>query len=147
MPSLRQYIKTPLFVVENQYDTNQLYAQEGVPKKPSGAAQQKQKDDYIKYYGNLMRDSVETQIKGHGQTKPTKDGVFFPSCFDHGMTTSTTMAAAPTAGGAAVQVNYMDVLGDWFFERGKYASHVVIDTCVMKADGYPCNPTCPNTAN
>jgi hypothetical protein len=25
VPSLRQYIKTPLFVVENQYDTNQLY--------------------------------------------------------------------------------------------------------------------------
>ena len=61
VPSLRQYIKTPLFVVENQYDTNQLYAQEGVPKKPSGAAQQKQKDDYIKYYTSVLTttDSID----------------------------------------------------------------------------------------
>ena len=114
-----------------------------MPQKPSGAAQQKQKDDYIKYYGGLMRDSVG-QIKGHGQAKPTKDGLFFPSCFDHGMQKNTTMAVATAAGGAAAQVDYVPVLGDWFFERGKYASHVVIDSCVMKANGYPCNPTCPN---
>jgi hypothetical protein len=37
----------------------------------------------------------------------------------------------------------MEVLGDWFFERGKLASHILVDDCKM-TDGQPCNPTCPN---
>ena len=40
--------------------------------------------------------------------------------------------------------NYMDLIGDWFFQRGKYQSYVLVDDCKM-TDGQPCNPTCPNT--
>ena len=34
-----RYIRAPLFVIENQYDTNQIFTQELVPKAPASAAE------------------------------------------------------------------------------------------------------------
>jgi hypothetical protein len=50
-----EYIKSPLFVLENMYDTNQLFAQEGVPQNgPYDATWL----GYISMYGAAMREST-----------------------------------------------------------------------------------------
>ena len=61
-----------------------------------------------------------------------KDGLFFPSCLDHGGFGNMKVQSVS---------NYVDLIGDWYFQRGKYPSHVIIDDCKM-TDGLPCNPTC-----
>ena len=138
--NLYRYIETPLLVVENMYDTNQIFDTVGFcPRRGSGNATMNAKvDDYIAYYGNLMRQSVGPQIQGHGQTKAKgKDGLFFPSCLDHGGFSKTTLQSVS---------DYVDLIGDWYFQRGKYPSHVLIDDCKM-TNGLPCNPTCTNGPN
>jgi hypothetical protein len=152
------YITTPLLVIENNYDTAQIYANYGhAPKHPTGK-EVAEKADYLSYYGGVMRNSIGPQIKAHGQTKAKgKDGLFLPSCLSHALSTETTLAAQVsmpeniTAAAAAAglqqanstQVGYMELLGDWYFERNKFASHILIDDCKM-TDGQPCNPNCPN---
>ena len=64
--NLYKYIETPLLVVENQYDTNQIFDTIGFcPRRSSSNS--KKVDDYIAYYGSMMRNSIEPQVKGHGQ--------------------------------------------------------------------------------
>lgn len=50
------FIKTPLFVFENQYDTEQIFSDAGLPKAdiylPKGR-------EYIAYFGRAMRNSTE----------------------------------------------------------------------------------------
>ena len=88
-------------------------------------------NDYIAYYGALMRNSIGPQVKGHGQTKAKgKDGLFLPSCAEHVLTNQKIQ-----------DVTYIDAIGDWFFEKGQLPSHILIDDCKM-TDGQPCNPTC-----
>ena len=150
------------------YDTNQIFDTIGfAPRRGGSAAQKAQVNDYIAYYGDLMRRSIGPQIQGHGQTKAKgRDGTFLPSCLGHGGFTNTTVQSVS---------NYVDLIGDWYvrspfaphdrgvhrctfnlkesvartesstprryFQRGKYPSHVLIDDCKM-TDGLPCNPTC-----
>ena len=168
------HIKTPLFVVENQYDTAQIYANYGgAPKHPVGK-EVAEKADYVsyvhahtrmhtrtnvhtlcRYYGATMRSSIEPQIRSHGQTKAKgNDGMFLPSCLSHGLSTETTLAAqvsvsennAAATGSqqanSTQQVNWVEIVGDWYFERNKFVSHMLIDDCKM-TDGQPCNPNCP----
>jgi hypothetical protein len=112
-----------------------------------------------------MRNSIGPQINAHGQTKAKgKDGMFLPSCLSHALSTATTLAAqvaqvaqvsasgsVPENSTAATgsqeahstqQVNFVEMVGDWYFERNKFASHILIDDCKM-TDGQPCNPNCP----
>jgi hypothetical protein len=147
------YITTPLFVVENQYDTAQIYANYGrCPKTPTGN-EVAEKADYLSYYGITMRNSIGPQIKAHGQVKAKgKDGLFLPSCLSHGLSTETTLAAQVSSSSSSSsssqqmkstqQVNWVEIVGDWYFERNKFASHLLIDDCKM-TDGQPCNPNCP----
>jgi hypothetical protein len=60
--NLYKYIETPLLVVENQYDSKQIFDAVGFCPKTASA----EVDDYIAYYGSVMRGSIEPQIKGHG---------------------------------------------------------------------------------
>ena len=147
------HIQTPLFVVENQYDTAQIYANYGrAPKHPVGKKEVAEKADYVSYYGATMRGSIGPQIRSHGQTKAKgKDGMFLPSCLSHGLSTETTLTAQVSASVSennnasatgSQQVNWVEIVGDWYFERNKFASHILIDDCKM-TDGQPCNPNCP----
>ena len=109
-----------------------------------------EKADYIAYYGGLMRDSIAQQVKDHGQTKAKgKDGVFLPSCLSHGMSTETTIALPAFDHNTSkttnsTRVGFMELLGDWYFERNQLPSHILIDDCKM-TNGQPCNPNCPNS--
>jgi hypothetical protein len=132
-----------------------MFAQLGAPKKPTGAQQQAELSDYISYYGTIMRNSIGPQIRAHGQTKAKgKDGLFLPSCLDHGISLKTTLprpsssssSSSPSSAAAtatAAGVGFMEAVGDWYFERNKLASHILIDACKM-TDGHPCNPSCDN---
>lgn len=121
------FIKTPLFILENQFDTNQIQAQLGCPKDNSDP----QVQNFIAYFGQSMRASIAGPHMNKG------DGFFLPSCFDHGSGlgagTNVTIPGAPTQ---------TELVGDWFFGRGKYSNYFVADNCEMQAPGLPCNPTC-----
>ena len=139
--NMYKYIETPLLVVENQYDTNQIFDTVGFCPLPAeynkNATLKALAEDYIAYYGDLMRKSVAPQIQGHGQTKAKgKDGLFFPSCLNHGGFNTNVQGVS----------DYMGVIGDWYFQRGKYPSHIFIDDCKM-TDGLPCNPTCESLSD
>ena len=138
------HITAPMFIVENQYDTAQIYANYGrAPKHPKTGKEVAQKADYVSYYGTTMRNSIVPQIKAHGQTKAKgKDGMFLPSCLSHALSTESTLAAQVSASNSTQQVNWVEMVGDWYFERNKFASHLLIDDCKM-TDGQPCNPNCP----
>ena len=79
------FIKTPLLVIENMYDSNQIFAQMAAPKEPSGPAATKKQHEYIARYGSLMRNSTRQIVDN--VAKPA-DGIFLASCLNHGMSQS-----------------------------------------------------------
>jgi hypothetical protein len=71
---LYRHIKTLLFVLENQYDNEQIFAELGVPvpDTPKGVVLIA---EYLKYYGERMRKSL-SQIAA-------PNGLWNPACLDH----------------------------------------------------------------
>jgi len=131
--NLYPFIKSPLFVMENQYDKNQLTSQLGLPANMVNTSKGR---EFVAYFGRAMRNSTERQLS----LKP-KDGLFLPSCISHtgdlGVKSKTSIRG----------INQSALLGDWFFQLGKFDSHQIVDDCLMKDPGLPCNPTCPNLPN
>jgi len=122
------FIKSPLIVFENQYDKHQI-TKGGL--LPASQLHTTKGHEYIAYFGRSMRNSTERKMA----LKP-EDGLFLDSCFQHGglgIGSNTTIRG----------INQTFLLGDWFFQRGHFDSHQIIDDCVMKNPGLPCNPTCP----
>jgi hypothetical protein len=120
------YIKAPVFVLENQYDTNQILVQKLLPIDQESTSMGQ---EYIAYYGRAMRNSTNMVV--HHPFGKKGDGLFLPSCFDHGATGKIKLSGV--TGQAATN--------DWFFGRGQIP-HVLIDDCEMPSPGLPCNPTC-----
>lgn len=127
--NLYPFIVSPVFTIENMYDSNQIFKQMGTPN-PAVLPRSK---EYIARYGALMRNS--TMQISHNTAKPG-DGIFLASCLAHGMGRTTTLKASDRR-----LVGFREVLADWFFGQGKFASHRLVDGC-SSADGLPCNPTC-----
>ena len=125
-----KYIRSPLFVIENQYDTNQIFTQEKVPHSPASTAEKELVDKYIVMYGEAMRNSTAQVLRNAPLTKkPQPDGLFHPSCLAHGI--SATLNGTDS----------LTILGDWFFERGKMtAFYRLVESCPASANGLPCNP-------
>jgi hypothetical protein len=121
-----KYIRSPLFVIENQYDSNQIFAQALVPQTPADEMVQK----YIVMYGEAMRNSTAQVLRNAPLTKkPQPDGLFHPSCLAHGI--SATLNGTDS----------LAILGDWFFEKGKMtALYRLVESCPASAHGLPCNP-------
>lgn len=119
------YIKAPVFLVENQFDTAQITEQ--VLHLPVSKVTTSQGRDFIAYFGRAMRNSTNL-IVNHPLGKKG-DGLFHPSCFDHG------------GFGKLSGYNYYEATNDWFFGRGQIPS-VLVDDCDMPSPGLPCNPTC-----
>jgi hypothetical protein len=115
------YIKAPLYVMENQYDTNQLNVQLGLPR----GSKTPQSQEYIAYFGRAMRNSTQ-QIPA----KPG-DGLFHPSCLAHGVSKDTKIKGH----------DWFTGLGDWFYGRQGVPT-ILVDDCEMADPGLPCNPTC-----
>jgi hypothetical protein len=60
------------------FDTNQIHSQMGAPTTGAGPVQQKEVEQYVHYYGGLMRNSTQ-QVQAFGQRNKThgKDGMPF----------------------------------------------------------------------
>eukprot|EP00756_Hemistasia_phaeocysticola_P061960 Hpha_TRINITY_DN5367_c0_g1::TRINITY_DN5367_c0_g1_i1::g.32761::m.32761/K19882/NOTUM; O-palmitoleoyl-L-serine hydrolase len=121
------FIKAPVLILENQFDTNKMYTQLSAPQTASIDPQVRA---YVAYYGRSVRATISPSNLKSG------DGAFLPSCHTHvgglGVKGTTTIPSAPTQ---------QKLCGDWFWERGDDTKHMWIDTC-QSADELPCNPTC-----
>ena len=122
-----EFTQTPMMILQNVYDRNQIETQLGCPTNFSSDPAA---TGFAAYYGNSSMSTWTESFLKKG------DGAFFPSCFGHtnnlGVAGNTTIPNQP---------NQTFLIGDWFWERGQLASHFVADSC-RSPDGLPCNPTC-----
>jgi hypothetical protein len=131
---LYPYLKTPLFVVENQFDTNQIQSSDGkVPKHPS-SAEVATVERYVGMYGEAMRNSTAQVLADASVVKKrVPDGLFHPAGFCH----PTDFEETITPAGGEPQ-SWQLLLGDWFFEQNQHQKyHRLVETCPTDA---PCNP-------
>lgn len=116
------FAETPMLLLQNRFDTNQLEEQLGMPRgeqrSPEGQA-------FVSYFGDAMLNSTLPFVK-------PGDGLFLASCFDHtqgimiGTNTNTRINGTTTT----------EMLGNWY--NGRPGKRVLVDTC----GHLPCNPTC-----
>ena len=131
MDKLYKHIQSGLFVLEAQYDTDQIFQQMGAPTDGANPTLR----SYVEMYGEAMRNSTAQVLANAPLTrKPQPDGIFHPSCLSH------------TVGKAAIALNgslSLPLLGDWFFERNQLP-HRLVEHCPPSSGGMPCNqdPRC-----
>jgi ribosome maturation protein SDO1 len=107
------YIKTPLYVAENMYDSDKILARLHCPHEVNDKT-----IEFAMYYGLEARRSME--MVGNS-TK--HDGIYMPACFDHTGDLSK-FTTSPKINGTT----FAESLGDWYFGRGKFPTQLV-DTC------------------
>ena len=132
--NLYPFIETPLFILENKYDNNQIEGEMGMPVNTVNNDTIK----YVTYYGDSMKRSILDSIRyyhNNNKERP-ENGLFFASCFDH---TSGIDIANDNAKTTINGYNSSQLVGSWFWELNEYPIRV-IDDCID--DALPCNPTC-----
>eukprot|EP01083_Nonionella_stella_P204901 746629_1 len=72
------FLTGPIFVMENKYDKNQIVDEMLMPINPVT----NESIGYVEYYGLDMENSIKTRII---HVKNETNGVYFASCFDHGV--------------------------------------------------------------
>ncbi|XP_065829478.1 uncharacterized protein [Oscarella lobularis] len=122
IPFLYPYIKTPLYVIENQYDSWQLFTEQGCPSEKTSDVVH-----YVEYYGKLMRDSLDEVLNS---TK--NDGLFAPSCIAH-----VENFLVPYEGITINNITYGESLGDWYYKREGTTYTQLMKNCTL-----PCNAKC-----
>ena len=128
--ALYPFIKTPMFIMENRYDQNQINNVLHMPKPAKITT--KEELSFVAYVGLGMLNSTHQVV---ASSKPN-DGLFLSSCFTHTMglgMPGTTVVGGKTSGQA---------LADWFLDRVPAKTNY-IDTCDQANGNLPCNPTCP----
>jgi hypothetical protein len=120
-----KYARASIFVLENQFDSEQIVDQMFLPSTKTAKTR-----EYVEYFGENMRRSMNQLIGSK------KDGLFSASCYDHCSGINIGSGARTKIGGYDVT----DLTGDWFWETNKLP-HTVIDDCKSN-NGLPCNPTC-----
>ena len=122
-----KYIETPLLILENIYDSQQIETEMQLPSNVSNETK-----EYVSYFGYNMLLSIANQVQ-------SPNGVFLASCFDHCGGIGYGNYAGSTASSTQIDgYNVTQVLGDWFWDRNEMP-HILIDTC---DSDLPCNPTC-----
>lgn len=115
------YIKAPIYTMEAQYDTNQLFTQQGVPRNYSNPKVL----DYIRMQGECMRNSTLESVIKEG------DGIYLSSCLEHAVSEDRNISG----------VSWPSIVSDWFWETGNMTSYYALrESCQESADGLPCNP-------
>ena len=139
LDTLYRYIEAPLYVIENQYDSHQLYKSELLPRgKSSNATEQAMISEYMRRYGEAMRNSTQ-QVLDDAPLKPKSrpDGLFHPSCLNHMVNHNDIQVQGQ---------DWLKILGDWFFERDELKQYYrLVESCPASAAGLPCNPACSYT--
>ena len=136
LDSLYRYIESPLYVIENQFDAHQLYKVELLPRgKTSNATEQTMINEYMRRYGEAMRNSTQQILEDVPIKKKRRpDGLFHPSCLKHMVAITDVLVQGQ---------DWLTILGDWYFERDQLKQyHRLVESCPASAAGLPCNPAC-----
>merc|ERR1711998_446848 len=124
------YIKTPLFVLENQFDYEQIFGELKLPRpsKTMGPISKLEALAYIRYYGQRQRSSLR-QIGSHDT-----NGLWAPACLDHaadfGLNSTKLLV-----NGIALRTAMLD----WFETNGTGGPNVHMEACAEKGLGTPCS--------
>ena len=121
------YIKTPLFVVNSQYDSIILESTYLLPCIPPNC--NVRGNDLLKEYKQEFDRQVEPLL-----SSPQQNGYFLDSCYIHCQTIEDDVAWTQIGINGHTMV---EAFGDWYFERS-------MEIRLKDCDEFPCNPTCPN---
>jgi len=124
------FIKTRMFVMQNNYDYAQIQGQFRLPHTSKPTQHEK---EYIAYFGRAMRNSTNQIVMKPG------DALFLASCFSHG----EGLGVGPVGTTKVQGLTSAKVLGDWFSKKATLPA-IVVDDCDDESEGLPCNPTCQN---
>mmetsp|Transcript_1630 Transcript_1630/g.2197 ORF Transcript_1630/g.2197 Transcript_1630/m.2197 type:complete len:563 (+) Transcript_1630:84-1772(+) len=118
-----KYIKSPIYMIHTQYDSNQIFSGNQAPHAPVNDTELDAVKRYIQMWGNATRESLEETIVIDDVAFPKahSDGIFSASCITHG-----------TPGNVAIDGYYVNPLvHDWFFQNGKYDAdkYKLIESC------------------
>lgn len=118
-----KYIKSPIYMIHSQYDSNQIFTGNQVPHAPVDDTELDAVKRYIQMWGNATRESLEETIVIDDVAFPKahSDGIFSPSCIKHGI-----------PGNVDIDGYYVNPLvHDWFFQNGKYDAdkYKLIESC------------------
>jgi hypothetical protein len=127
-----KYTKSPVYVIQTQYDPTHIFVIGGAPERPS-LNEIDSTEAYIDMIGDATRSSLEQITNGEAfSNKPHPDGLFEASCLHHNMPVSLEISG----------LHFIPLLNDWFFQKNEFQGyHQLVETCPYK-DGetkLPCN--------
>lgn len=129
-----RYIKSPIFNVHSQYDSNQIFQTQGFAPENPDRSEVGSVKSYIEMWGNATRVSLQQILNDDTETpKDHPDGVFSASCLSHGTSESLLIDGQ----------SFMPIVHDWFFDLGQKTQYYrLIETCTVEEGGLelPCNP-------
>lgn len=133
-----RYIKSPIFMVHTQYDSNQIFSRNSAPTVPADDTELDTVKRYIQMWGNATRESLQQIVNDDvAFPKPHKDGVFSASCITHGTPLNVDIDGYTA----------MPLIRDWFFQYGQYTKdqYKLVETSCSPLEGnedyvIPCNP-------
>lgn len=127
------YIKSPVFSIHTQYDSNQIFKTQGMaPENPEDSELESLKR-YIEMWGNATRVSLGKILNNETKTpKDQPDGLFAASCLSHGTNQQVLIDGQ----------SWMPILRDWFFGIGQKSQYYrLVEMCPVEEGGLelPCN--------
>eukprot|EP00039_Didymoeca_costata_P023992 m.8921 g.8921 ORF g.8921 m.8921 type:complete len:400 (+) comp3973_c0_seq1:26-1225(+) len=125
---LQKYISTPLFIGQDNIDSNQIHAELGCPGKVcEWNSTNKIAVSFMEDYANKTRRSLHEFAQQHSSKAGS---VWSPSCLGH--TGEFRVNGGPLIKGKS----YREALKEWFFDNKRT---VLIEEC---PHGIVCNPAC-----
>ena len=129
-----KYIKTPLFIAENQFDLEQIFGELKVPKPDNKTtpAEVAKELRYLRYYGQRMRASL-AQV---GAAVGDNNGLWAPACLDHGADFGFNHSKLSING-----IGLKEAVMSWYDSNGTggASANVHVEGCAAKAPGIPCS--------
>ena len=124
--TLYKYIQTPVFILNNQFDSDEITSEMAMPNTVNSNTTR-----YVEYFGSQMSNSILNYLLHENKNG---NGVFLAGCYNHvtGLNVGNSGATTVIDG-----YNSSELVGDWYWEQNKLP-HIVYDKC----DELPCNPTC-----
>jgi len=127
-----RYIKSPLFNVHSQYDSNQIFSTQGFAPENPDESEIASVESYIAMWGEATRVSLQQILNNETKTfKEYPDGLFSTSCLSHG-----------TWGTSIDGQSWLPIVRDWFFDLGQKTQYYrLMETCTVEEGDLelPCN--------
>lgn len=128
MQNIYDFIETPLFVINSQYDSLILQQTVLIQCMPSDCSDEE--IAAIERYNTDFDRQAEPIF-----SSPSQNGYFIDSCFIHCQTIEDNTAwSRVTIDG----ITMAQAVGDWYYERS-----IATNTRLQDCNEVSCNPTCP----